>query len=159
MFSRRKQKSERVPWYRESGYTGNFSEEEKQQLDAFRERSEHPAARYENLPDEVQQYIARLEVEAYDLKQRQAVVKPVLLGLIGVAPLYFHYFDGPLVPLGLKWALALILLIVAWLAYRSEWKKNADRFAAGANGAILMEWEVGYVTDSRAKRLTPTGDS
>jgi hypothetical protein len=43
---RRKSSSERLPWYRAPDYSGNLTEAEKRQLDAFRMQARHPAARY-----------------------------------------------------------------------------------------------------------------
>jgi hypothetical protein len=72
MFWRPKKQREVLPWYRARGYKGDLTEAEKREVDSFRVLPKHPAAQYEDLPDEVQQYIAEVEIERYDLKQDKA---------------------------------------------------------------------------------------
>src|SRR5262245_48784989 len=67
--TKKKQPTEHLPWYRERNYTGNLTEVEKRQLDAFRMQEKHPAADYDDLPEEVKRYIGSLEMEVYDNKQ------------------------------------------------------------------------------------------
>jgi hypothetical protein len=67
MWWKRESSSKRLPWYRAPNYSGNLTEAEKRQLDALRMQAPHPAARYEDLPEEVQSYISGLAIEAYDL--------------------------------------------------------------------------------------------
>lgn len=46
-----------------------MTEEQKRHLDGIRDREPHPAIEYEQLPNEAQSYINKLEMEAYDAKQ------------------------------------------------------------------------------------------
>jgi hypothetical protein len=78
-------RNEWLPWYRRKGYKGNLTEEEKRILDSFRMKEPHPAARYWQLPEEVQSYISRLQIELYDKKQDGAAGKALVL--TGVAAL------------------------------------------------------------------------
>jgi len=71
MFGRKNEKQESLPWYREPNYKGDLTEDEKRELDSLRYRADrqgvkHPAATYDDLPDEVQSYISRLQIELYD---------------------------------------------------------------------------------------------
>ncbi len=54
MWWKREQRTEFLPWYRVPGFKGKVSEAEKRQLDAFRMQERHPAASYQDLPEEVQ---------------------------------------------------------------------------------------------------------
>jgi hypothetical protein len=160
MFWRRTQKREYLPWYRRLDYKGDLTETEKRELDALRRQKKHPAARYEDLPDEVQHYIAGLELAAYDLKQDKAALKPIACALIGISLLYFHYVGPPSLSAFWTWAWALFLLIVPWFVYRREWNKNAQEFmpdylatpgaSSPANEALLREWEVSHLTRNRS---------
>jgi hypothetical protein len=54
-------KKESLPWYRAPNYKGDLTEDEKRELDLFRYRAErhgikHPAATYDDLPEEVGSY-------------------------------------------------------------------------------------------------------
>lgn len=67
----RKNKKEPLPWYRARNYKGNLTEAEKRELDLLRHREseggEHPSANYGYLPEEVQSYLSKIEIERYDL--------------------------------------------------------------------------------------------
>ena len=69
---KRKRKAEWLPWYRARNYKGDLTEAEKRQFDAFRMQPKHPAAQEDDLPEEVQSYIGRIEMELYDKKQEGA---------------------------------------------------------------------------------------
>lgn len=155
MFWRRARQREFLPWYRDPNYKGDLKEAEKRELDALRTQPKHPAARYEDLPDEVQAYIARLEVEAYDAKQDNASISSISCTLFGVALLCFHYLGTP--PTFWTWTCGLGLLIVPWFVYRHRWNKNAKEFFPDSGGtispadeAIRKEWEVRNVGRSRS---------
>jgi exonuclease I len=76
---KRKRKAEWLPWYRARNYKGDLTEAEKRQLDAFRMQPKHPAAQEDDLPEEVQSYIGRIEMELYDKKQEGAVGQAMFL--------------------------------------------------------------------------------
>ena len=143
----RKSSSERLPWYRAPGYSGNLTEAEKRELDAFRMQAHHPAYQYE-LPEHVELYIAGLQLEAYDLKQERAASGAFTTTLVGAAILYVAHFGAG--PSNSIWSylVGLALIILPWLAYRSEWRKNADanRFASEN---ILMEWELHHLAKAK----------
>jgi len=54
----RRTQGETLPWYRQRGYDGDLTEAEKRELDGLRALPEHPATQREDLPDEVQSYLA-----------------------------------------------------------------------------------------------------
>jgi hypothetical protein len=86
-----KQKVEWLPWYRTRNYKGNLTEAEKCQLDAFRTQQRHPAAQWDDLPDEVQNYIIGIKLELYDHKQDRAAGQAIIVSLSGVASLVLNY--------------------------------------------------------------------
>jgi hypothetical protein len=139
--------SERLPWYRATDYSGNLTEAEKRKLDAFRVQLRHPAYEYGDLPAHVESYIAGLEIEAYDFKQARAAARAFATALVGAAVLYVTRFG--IGPFDSIWGYlgGLALLIIPWIAYHSEWQKNADAFSA--YGGILKEWELDHITNSR----------
>ena len=87
---KKKRKAESLPWYRARNYKGNLTEAEKRQLDAFRMQPKHPAANYHNLPDEVQRYIIRIEMELYDKKQDGTAGRALTGSAVGAALLYLN---------------------------------------------------------------------
>lgn len=62
-------KGEWLPWYRQKGYKGDLTEDEKKYLDAFTLMPEHPAASEDDLPEEVSAYIAELQFLLHDAKR------------------------------------------------------------------------------------------
>ena len=127
--------------------TRETTEAEKRELDAFRMQARHPAYQYPDLPEHVEAYIARLEIEAYDLKQERAAGRALTTTLVGAAILYvIHFGIGPSDSIwGYLWGFAL--LIVPWVVCRMEWRKYADAFSA--HEGILMEWELDHVTKAK----------
>ena len=85
---KRKRKAEWLPWYRAHDYTGNLTEKEKRLLDAFRAQPTHPSANFEQLPEEVQRYVNRIEMELYDQKQEAAAGRAIVLSEVGAALLF-----------------------------------------------------------------------
>lgn len=152
-------KKEWLPWYRRKGYKGNLTEEEKRILDSLRMKEPHPAARYEQLPDEAQRYINRLEVELYDKKQESAAGKAFLLTGVAVFPIWFGYKGyGDSSPL-FSYLLGSVLLIVAWVGYRWEWKKNADEFMPKEEDTpnttdeeLRYEWELVHIVRHKHRK-------
>lgn len=155
MWWKRNQNSEWLPWYRVPGFKGKVSEAQKRQLDAFRMQERHPAASYQDLPEEVQSYISRLELENYDFKQEKAANRPILASLLGAAILGVNYFGVFVQPSGSIWpyAIGLLLLIAPWFVYGREWQRNADELHPRRRGGpnmsdenIRKEWELDYLT-------------
>jgi hypothetical protein len=143
----RKSSSERLPWYRARGYSGNLTEAEKRELDGFRMQADHPAYQYE-LPEHVELCITGLQVEAYDLKQERAAVRAFTTTLVGAAVLYIAHFGAG--PSNSIWSylIGIGLMILPWVVYRSEWRKNADANLF-VSEAILMEWELEHVANAK----------
>jgi hypothetical protein len=139
--------SERLPWYRARGYSGNLTEAEKRELDGFRMQADHPAYQYE-LPEHVEFCITGLQLEAYDLKQERAAVRAFTTTLVGAAVLYIAHFGAG--PSNSIWSylIGIGLMILPWVVYRSEWRKNADANLF-VSEAILMEWELDHVAKAK----------
>jgi hypothetical protein len=95
MFGRKKKRKEPLPWYRARNYNGNLTEAEKRELDSFRHREseggEHPSASYGDLPEEVQSYLSKIEIEYYDLIQQTLVGRCLLLSGVGLFLLLNHF--------------------------------------------------------------------
>jgi len=153
MFGRKKKQAEQLPWYRSPNYTGNLTEAEKRQLDAFRTQEKHPAADWESLPQEVQSYISGLELENYDNKQG-ALVLPTLFGS-GLGAYFLirnilGYDEGSLV----NYAVSIAFLIIPWIWYSIKWKQNANAFVPEtwpwpADEAFMREWDLDYISNKR----------
>jgi len=117
-----------MPWYRRKEYKGNLTEEEKRYLDSFRLEEKHPAAAYEDLPEEVQEYLSELSLAVYDLKQDGAANKAFALTSLGAFWIFVGYQEiGWLSPL-LGYVLGGLTITFAWINHSREWKKNADGF-------------------------------
>ncbi|NEJ83381.1 hypothetical protein GR268_43720 [Rhizobium leguminosarum] len=152
MFWKRKAKSEWLPWYRAPGYKGNLTEAQKRQLDSFRTQDRHPAASYSDLPDEVQSYISRLELENYDFKQGKAAGATLVGSAFGALMLGASYFGVNIPPANSIWSyvIAILFLIVPWFHYSWQWKRNADEFQPRGGPRpvdehIKQEWELAYL--------------
>lgn len=147
-----------VPWYRAKTYRGKMTEANKRRLDAIRSQPVHPAASYEDLPDEAQQYIARLELEVYDAKQHTIITQTVLAVALGVAIVAVSYFGVSIEPTESPWPylFAAGLIATAIFSLRREFNRNADEFIprspnapTSTNEQLKMEWELSYVTAHR----------
>jgi hypothetical protein len=159
---KRKRKTEWLPWYRARDYKGNLTEEQKRELDAFRMQPTHPAAQLDCLPQEVQDYVGKIEMELYDKKQEMAAGRAFALSAIGAALLWLNYKGY----LGGQtfWSLfaVTLLLIVPWFYYRYEWKKNAEEFLPSDHShnptdeAIRQQWELNYIVHSHEQRRSNT---
>jgi hypothetical protein len=151
-------KKEWVPWYRARNYKGDLTEAEKRQLDAFRMQPGHPAATFDDLPEEVRNYISRIGVELYDRKQEGAVGRAFVLSAIGAALLFLNYKGYSVAPAIWSNIGAMLLLVAPWPVYWYEWRKNAEEFLPTATGApprieegIRQEWELNYLCRSCKK--------
>jgi len=93
---RKRKQSESLPWYRSPKYRGNLTEDEKRALDSFRLREKsygekHPAAGFEDLPEEVGMYISKLQIESYDQTQESLVGRYFVLSAVGAFLLLNHF--------------------------------------------------------------------
>jgi hypothetical protein len=88
MWKRKQQ--EWVPWYRARNYKGNLTEAEKRQLDAFRTQPKHPAATFDDLPEEAQGYLSGIRLELYDKKQDGAASRAFVMSAIGAGVLFLN---------------------------------------------------------------------
>lgn len=149
-----RQPTEPLPWYRERTYKGNLTEAEKRQLDAFRMQDKHPAADWNELPEEVQSYISRIEMDVYDRKQSTLAVTTIACSAAGLLlgySAYMGYVDSS----AWKYAIAAILTVAPWFFYRRQWNKNAEEFLPSDNPGrpteegIRQEWEMNYLAHIR----------
>lgn len=148
---KREARAEWLPWYRSRDYKGNLTEAQKRQLDAFRSQAKHPAARAEDLPQEVQNYINGIELALYDCRQQEAVTKALFVSFIG-ALLFALRYSGYLSAPAWSYAFDVLLLVVPWVFYRREWKNNAEAFLPSQKDApnptdegIRKEWELNHI--------------
>jgi hypothetical protein len=153
MFRRRK--TERLPWYRVPNFKGNLTEDEKRELDSFRYQAEHegvphPAATFSDLPEEVGQYISKLEVDLYDKIQENLVARCFLLSAVGAFLLlnYFGWFRPNVETL----LFGAALLLVPWVYYPIKWRKNADQYLGEADEAIRAEWELNHIVNKKTAK-------
>jgi len=149
-------KNEWVPWYRRSNYKGNLSEEEKRILDSFRLEEKHPATSYEDLPNEVQGYINRIELELYDKTQDSVAGKAFILTLVAAFLVFLAYEDLSYNSF-LTYVLGAMLFLFACFQYWRDWNKNAndlfpkeDKAPNRTDEGIQAEWELDYIV--RLKR-------
>lgn len=144
-----------IPWYRRKDYSGGLTESDKLVLDTIRQRDQHPAASYEDLPDEVQRYINRLELELYDEKQGSEALKAISLTGVAAMLIYTGYTDTAYSE-SFSYIFGVVIFISAWLQYRVNWKKNSQKFIAEERDApslsdrgIQYEWELSYISRLR----------
>src|SRR4051794_24465203 len=96
MFWRKKKQEDQIPWYRQPGYKGNLTEDEKRELDSLRWLAQqpggkHPAAEYSDLPEEVQSYISKLEFELRDERGTVLIGQVLVACGIGVFIITSHF--------------------------------------------------------------------
>ena len=159
---RRKRKREWLPWYRAHNYKGNLTEAEKRQLDAFRAQPEHPAARWDQLPEEVQNYIGRIELELHDKKQDEATGFALFWSLCIVVVLVLNYLGCLQRSTNWAYPVGALLLILTWVDCHRKWNKNSEELFPSGEGAptnrtdeaFRYEWELNFIvaTHSPAKK-------
>ena len=153
--NRKKKKPEPLPWYRASSYKGNLTEDDKRELDSFRFREKahnerHPAASWDDLPEEVTDYVSKLQVELYNKTQDSLFNACLVMSGIGGFMILTHFgwissrFDAIEVFLS-----GVFLFLTPWVYYPIKWKKTADRFWEDAREDIRHEWELGYIMHKR----------
>jgi hypothetical protein len=161
MLGRKTKTKQSIPWYRKRGYKGNLTEEEKRELDSYRwlaqrEGGKHPAADYSDLPEEVQMYISKLEIELYDKIQSEPVLGALLLNAIfGFYLLNYFGWIAPKYDSNWLALLSIAMLIVPWIYYAFKFRRNADEFweRSGSEG-IMSEWELEHVISKKTKERT-----
>ncbi|TIW28770.1 MAG: hypothetical protein E5V63_03930 [Mesorhizobium sp.] len=165
MWWQKKTQGEVLPWYRAPDYKGQMKEADKRLLDGFRMQERHPAARYEDLPEEVQNYISNLQQEVYDLKQQEAGTGALIQSGIGAAILYVAYFGVQPASTIWPYVVGLFVLIVPWFRYRRIWNRNAEEFLPRDHArnptrdGIIREWELEYLYRAELqKRTQENGD-
>jgi hypothetical protein len=155
---KRSHNKEWLPWYRARNYKGNLSEAEKRQLDAFRTQPVHPAARLDQLPEEVQEHIRGIELELYDHKQQEAAGFAFFWSLVVVVLLLLNYLGC--VPHTSNWSYpaGALLFVAIWVIYKRKWDQNAEEFRPSGDGApsrtneaFRKEWELNYIDSARRK--------
>lgn len=146
----RKHEGDDVAWYRHRSYNGNLSEDQKMELDSIRWQSKsgrHPAAKFEDLPEEVQDYIVYLENEISDAKFSLPIFAVILgtslliycsLSTLNIVP----YSDSfPSVSKSFIISLALIAFgVIDYRNVKKVWvEKNTDK-------EFMKNWEIDYIS-------------
>jgi hypothetical protein len=154
-------KSEWVPWYRRKKYNGNLTEEEKRHLDSFRLEEKHPAAKPDDLPEEVLSYFSELQLAVYDQKQDNLTKMWFLLTGFGAFLIFMAYREtGWLSPL-FGYVLGGAMIAFAWIYYSREFKKNADTLWINQEGKGVPSsslekkfqeyWELDHIDNFRRR--------
>jgi hypothetical protein len=130
-------KVEWVPWYRRKGYAENLTEPDKRVLDGFRADGKHPAVALEDLPEEAQGYIVKLEIDVYDLQQNAVVGRGFAATGIGAFLLFGAYHEIGWGAPWLGYILGPLIIGVGWIKCFRDHKKNA------ANLWIEQLWSKG----------------
>ena len=154
MFWRKKKRKEPLPWYRARNYKGNLTEAEKRELDLLRHREseggEHPSASYGDLPEEVQSYLSKIEVERYDLIQEALAGRCLLWSGVGLFLLLNHFgWISPKYDSTGVFLVGVFLLLAPWVYYPIKWRKNAAQNLK--HDGIRAEWELNYIVNNRMR--------
>lgn len=151
MFDRNRSTDEPLPWYRNKNYKGGLRERDKRVLDSIRLQEKHPAATYASLPEEVQNYITRLECDLYSAKQSMLFYSCAFVTFLGVLGIVRWWKDS--INYGNWTVLTSIVLIVApWLYWYKKEKQNSREFSPldnavfPTNEALKKEWEIKYIS-------------
>ncbi len=151
--------SEWLPWYRRKHFKGKITEQEKRVLDSYRTKADHPATNYEELPDEVQLYISRIEIELHD-KKKEIAVGIWLLAIIFPSFFVYQAFKGNLDNPTYSYLFAAAFFFYGLYRGWRDWK-NADEelFPTAKNApsptleGIRQEWEILHLAHlKRVKR-------
>lgn len=157
MFWSKPQKKEPLPWYRELNYKGKLTEREKRVFDSFRMQEKHPAADYQSLRNEVQEYIVHLEAERYQLELGRLVQGCLIVFALGCYFTYWAFREDyiPWTLFGPSTALSLffgiVFLSVPPVYYWRTSKKLIEKFipdgdwAYNTNEALKKEWELNFL--------------
>lgn len=140
-----------IPWYRRQDYKGDLSEKEKRILDSFHSEAKHPAAPYESLPDEVQEYINSLEFELFQNNKDEAIITALFATAITVIILCITYkgnlfYEAPI------YGICLAALISIWVKYYKKLKNIDERnlpirddAPSQSDEGIQMQYELNYI--------------
>lgn len=146
----RKTKMGDVAWYRHRNYKGTLSEDQKVELDSIRWKSksgQHPAAKFEDLPEEVQHYIVHLENEISDSKFSVSIIS-LLLGTFlmlycAMIALNILPYSDVLPSIAKLSLISLALIVFGALDYRSVQKRWVEK---DTNEELLKNWEIDYIS-------------
>jgi hypothetical protein len=157
-------KKEWVPWYRRRDYSGKMSEEEKRILDDVRKDDNHPATSFDELPGEVQTYIASIEQELYDEIKSSIFLKVVsitLFVLFFIVITFLRQDNFSIYSISF-WVLGLL---VVWGSLWREKRKIEVRFfpeelsqndsvVFTSDEGIQAAWDVDYLMKSQNTKQT-----
>ncbi len=153
-----------VPWYRRNDYKGDLSEEEKRTLDSFHAQNAHPATSVDELPQEAQNYIMRLEIELYDERQQAAAGEAIFMSVVSAFFAYSVYPNTTYVSF-ISYFLCATLFVLSWIKYRRVWKANASKLFPKEKGApsrsdheLQYEYEFEFEYIVRHRRKIEDGD-
>ncbi len=145
-----KRNGDDVAWYRHRNYKGSLSEDQKMELDSIRWNSKigrHPAAKFEDLPEEVQDYIVYLEIELSDSKSFPSTIT-IIVGIAlaiycALSAIDFVQYSD-VFPSIIKLSLFSIALIGIGIL---DARKIRKRLVEKDTDAEFMEnWEINYIS-------------
>src|SRR5262249_31539375 len=113
---------------------------------------------YEDLPDEVQMYISKIQIELYDKIQETLVGRCFLVSAIGAFLLlnHFGWFSPKYDSIDVL-VFGAVSLLAPWVYYPIKWKKNAAQFMGATDEAIQTEWELDYIVNKHSAERQRAG--
>jgi hypothetical protein len=151
MFWFRKRSGDDAAWYRHRNYKGNLTEDEKMELDSIRWQAKsgiHPAAKIDELPDEVIDYISDLENEALEyrkLPHEWAFIIAFCLFIYCILSGFELIKDIEYLPN--IWILLLISII--FLANSFYNINKLDNLDFKSDKKLMEKWELDYIIFKR----------
>lgn len=142
-----------LPWYRQHDYKGKMTEANKRKLDTLRDKERYPSTRWHSIPEDVRNYISRLELELYDYKQQEAASRLISFCLLVIALMALNYFGFEASTDSWLYVIGIGLIAFSWFSYSRKWKATADEFLpktarpiSKSEEEIRQEWELEYLT-------------
>lgn len=114
------------PWYKYPAFKRELSASEIYYLDSMRMLDDHPAAKYHDLPPEVQGYISELEDEYYIARQSLVIASFVCILLIGLLVLFSLESLAVPLPFGNAWGASLAIVAFGFLLCVLKWRRNRN---------------------------------
>lgn len=143
--------ADKPAWYRAKTYKGKMTERQKRHLDAVRLQDQHPATSFAMLPEDVQNYISRIELELFDAKKSEIFWSSAVVFVSGAFILYKEFL-GSAAASGLSIAMGVLLMIFSALYWSINSRKLSNAFlpdsdwAGPTNEGIRQEWEIEYLS-------------
>jgi hypothetical protein len=145
----KKRQDDDVAWYRHRNYKGSLSEDQKMELDSIRWQSKserHPAAKFEDLPDEVQSYIISMKSEAMESRYTAPGIAS-LIGIVSVsyciiAKIGIIKYSILLPPILHLFSISAIFSFFSIFHFVNVHKAEVDH---NIDRELLKNWEIEYL--------------